>query len=508
MRSVVYAALMMGSIVATASGQPGPRANSRGAEQLEQLIAAAVVGQVVERIGGLPEALAVRETSPPKRLVELDRQTSRNETALIGSREPVQTTLLLSQSAEAGRAMVELKTKIARDFPLVAASQRPDPCTVEQARACLAPDEVALIYVCGRRLCDAIVVKPRADNGSAGVSLIPIPGADEFGEALGIMIDPDALQVREFYERAGADLYRMLIGPVEKQIQGKNLVIIPDGPLALLGFEALRDTTGKFLVESRRIRYAPSITALHSNRIWEAKRHKPVRPFLGIGDPFYTPDDPRRENRLVSPAASANALRLAENLPRLTSGGRGIHEVGRILGEPAEDVWTGLDASETRLKAASSQGRLSDYRYIFISAHARLGSGPARPPALILSLFEVRLDGNHIANDGLLTIGEASALRLNADLVVLSGCHSGVGNLAHGEDVTSLGRAFMSAGARGVLCSLWIVEDTDGTETIVNIFRALAAGQKPAVALREAKLKMIRAGWPPFRWAPLILIGQ
>ena len=459
-------------------------------------------------IGGLPEALAARETELQERLAQLHRQIRRNEVTSFDSREPIKTTELLSEMAAAQRAMDDLQSTIARDYPLVAATRRPNPCTVEQARACLAPNEVALIYVCGGKLCDAILVKPLTDGGPSGVSLIPLPGPGDFGESLGIMTDPDALQVRDFYERAGAELYRMLIEPVEKQIEGRNLLIIPDGPLALLNFEVLRDRTGRFLVETRHIRYSPSMTALHLNRVWDSKRPRPGQPFLGIGDPIYSPDDPRQGDRPISPAAGANLRSLGENLPRLTAASREVHEAGKALGAPAEDVWTGLDASETRLKAASSQGRLADYRLVHFAIHGRLGSGPGRPPALVLSLYEAETDKRPPTNDGLLTIGEASAIKLNADLVVLSGCHTGRGEMALGEGVTGLARGFLNAGTRGVLCSLWTLDDEEATDSMLGIYRSIVAGQDHAVALGEAKRKMIRAGLPPFRWAPLILIGQ
>jgi CHAT domain-containing protein len=200
--------------------------------------------------------------------------------------------------------------------------------------------------------------------------------------------------------------------------------------------------------------------------------------------------------------------RVGETLPRLDSASREVHGLGQILRAPADDVWTGHDASETRVKAASAQGRLLDYRFVHFATHGQLGSGPGRPPALVLSLFETGPDGTQPANDGLFTIGEASAIKLNADLVVLSGCHTGRGAIALGEGVTGLARAFLGAGARGVLCSLWTLDDAEATETMLEIYRSILAGKEPAVALREAKLKMIHAGWPPFRWAPLILIGQ
>jgi CHAT domain-containing protein/tetratricopeptide (TPR) repeat protein len=459
-------------------------------------------------IGGLSESLAVREAGLRERLARLDRDVRQNEVASFDTREPGRTAESLGQIAEAEHAMDEVQSQIARDYPLVASLRRPNPCNVEQARACLAPDEVALIYTCGARVGYVILVKPPAGDDPVGLAMIPVGGTADFGEKLGILSDPDALQVRDFYEKAGADLYRMLITPVENQIEGKNLVIVPDGPLALLNFEVLRDPTGKFLIETRRIRYAPSMTALHLNRTWESRRPKPTRPFLGIGDPVYTPDDPRLGGRPFPRAALATLERLGEALPRLTSASREVREAGQTAGAPKEDLWIGLDASETRLKEASGQGRLSAYRFVHFATHGQLGSGSDRPPALVLSLTEGGPDVNSPANDGIFTIGEASALQLNADLVVLSGCHTARGELALGEGVTGLARAFLIAGTRGVVCSLWTLDDTDATDAMRQVYRSIVAGQPPAVALRQAKLKMIREGQTPFRWAPLILIGR
>jgi CHAT domain-containing protein len=103
---------------------------------------------------------------------------------------------------------------------------------------------------------------------------------------------------------------------------------------------------------------------------------------------------------------------------------------------------------------------------------------------------------------------EVLNLKLNADLVVLSACRTGRGLLADGEGVTGLARAFLYAGSRGVLCSLWAVDDRETAQLMTAMYGGLKNRQPTAAALRAAKLEQIRAGKPPFYWAPFILIGE
>jgi CHAT domain-containing protein len=97
---------------------------------------------------------------------------------------------------------------------------------------------------------------------------------------------------------------------------------------------------------------------------------------------------------------------------------------------------------------------------------------------------------------------------MNADLVVLSACRTGQGRLNNGEGVTGLARAFLYAGSRGVLSSLWSVDDAETAHFMTDLYGQLKEGKAAADAVREAKLKMIAEGKPPVFWAPFILIGE
>jgi CHAT domain-containing protein len=173
-------------------------------------------------------------------------------------------------------------------------------------------------------------------------------------------------------------------------------------------------------------------------------------------------------------------------------------------------VLTGVQATEAAVKAASDKGHLARARYVHFATHGILGLDTGQPPALLLSLVgnDGQRDADGGVNDGLLRLDEVTRLKLNADLVVLSACETGKGRLHAGEGVTGLARAFLYAGSRGVVCSLWSVDDRETAAFMARLYGGLKDGQAAADALRAAKLAMIRAGKPPVYWAPFILIGE
>ena len=112
--------------------------------------------------------------------------------------------------------------------------------------------------------------------------------------------------------------------------------------------------------------------------------------------------------------------------------------------------------------------------------------------------------------DGLLQVYEIFNLKLNADLVVLSACKTGLGKEVRGEGLIGLTRAFMYAGARSLVVSLWQVADPSTAELMVKFYEQLDRATDKAAALRQAKLELIQAGRfaHPYYWAPFILAGE
>jgi CHAT domain-containing protein len=278
-----------------------------------------------------------------------------------------------------------------------------------------------------------------------------------------------------------------------------------------LPFELLVED-GRFLIETYRIRYAPSLTALHLVRLWERQRAKPDRPLWAVGDPVYDAQD----NRLTEPAQVASTTQAqrgqlarsegrpgAARFPRLEHSAAEVQKVAGLLQAPRASVHLGLEAQEARVKALSAAGELARVRYVHFATHGILGlETGGLQPSLVLSQV------NTGDEDGFLQLDEVTALRLNADLVVLSACRTGQGRLYNGEGVRGLARAFLYAGCKGVVCSLWAVSDRETVDLMTALYDRMRAGQPAAEALRAARLALLRDGKAPLYWAPFILIGE
>src|SRR5262249_9901254 len=184
------------------------------------------------------------------------------------------------------------------------------------------------------------------------------------------------------------------------------------------------------------------------------------------------------------------------------AGGAGAGPRARLQRAGNDDVVTGVLASEGVVKAASAKGVLARKRYVHLATHGILGSQEGRPPSLVLSL--VGNDGREELggpNDGFLTMPEVTHLRLNADLVVLSACETGRGDLVAGEGVVGLSRSFLYAGSRGIVCSLWNVDDARTATLMAALYSELKGGKvSSAEALARARRKLIADEQAPFYW--------
>ncbi|MBL8552421.1 MAG: CHAT domain-containing protein, partial [Hyphomonadaceae bacterium] len=161
-------------------------------------------------------------------------------------------------------------------------------------------------------------------------------------------------------------------------------------------------------------------------------------------------------------------------------------------------VLLGGRADETTVKQA-----IGGYRYLHFATHGLLAGDLGLPePAIALAASA--------EDDGYLMASEVERLRLNADLAVLSACNTGAGRIVAGEGVIGIARAFLRAGARSTMVSLWPVDDEGASVLMADFYRRLRAGGTPAAVLRESALAM-RAQAPyshPYYWAPFILIAR
>jgi CHAT domain-containing protein/Tfp pilus assembly protein PilF len=480
-----------------------------------------------ESIGGVSEDLRRQEMALDARLGALDARIAREQDRPLNQRDASRLTGLFEERRQAEAQRLQLVARMEREYPRYAALMYPRPCSLEEARACLGPNEVALLYVLGSEESFVVLLgrEDAASDRAHGLAVYPLPPAEAIAAQVEGLTDAEVLGQPARVAALGADAYDLLLAPLAEAIKGKDLLILPSGPLYALPFGLLGERTAepgrRFLVEGHRIRYTPSLTILSVVRQWDTTRTRPDRLLAAVGDPVYEASDERvrggadldrssreaREEYLGRMRGARDAAGL--RFDRLAFSGRELQEIARIMGTSPDDTLTGLRASEAVIKAASEAGLLARNRYVHFATHGILGLDVGRQPSLVLSL--VGNDGREQGggrNDGFLQMDEVTHLRLDADLVVLSACQSGRGRLRNGEGVSSLTRSFLYAGSRGVVCSLWQVADRETSEMMGGLYAGLKAGKPATDALRDAQLGMIAAGEPPLYWAPFVLVGQ
>jgi CHAT domain-containing protein/Tfp pilus assembly protein PilF len=312
----------------------------------------------------------------------------------------------------------------------------------------------------------------------------------------------DAIQARDPAAFAGSAraLYRQLLAQVEERLEGMSLVIVPDGLLSTVPFEALledeasadSDALPPFVLRDHAVSYAYSATVL----------------LQGLGQKRQSPTD---ELVAFAPAVGGGGDASRDALPPLPASRQEVTDVRRLFAKRAglfggwfsgrSRVYLGRDATEARLKSAG----LEHYRYVHLATH---GVVDEKHPGLSRLLLR-RQTGS--GEDGVLHLGEVYNLRLNADLVVLSACDTGRGRIARGEGIIGLTRGFLYAGAKSLLVSLWPVSDAAAADLVVDFYQELLAGRPRAEALRQAKLRTMGRNpeyAKPYYWSSLVLVGE
>ena len=325
----------------------------------------------------------------------------------------------------------------------------------------------------------------------------------------------------EEYLIAARRLHALLIHPIESRLAGvKRLVVVPDGPLYYLPFEVLlsRDDSRAggpidfrrlpYLVNRFEISYALSGTLYSESRSGIHRSRNKDLSFAGFAP--VSRELNGRNPRTGETHSTGVAYFGRESLSPFTKQFRALpyseDEVKSIAreftlsGRPSRYA-TGSEATKEEFEAdAPGKG------VIHIATHGLIDEdSPGRccPRLFSDTRIEVRVNA-------LLHAGEVYELRLDADLVTLSSCESGVGKLVRGEGLMALTRGFFYAGARNVLCSLWKVYDRQADELMREFYRHVLGGDTYPAALRKAKLKMIAniRSAHPFKWAGFELIGE
>ena len=276
-------------------------------------------------------------------------------------------------------------------------------------------------------------------------------------------------QYLHLQKRALCTLYDTIIDPIQDLFSGSELVFIPEGPLCLAPFAAFMSPDSKYLCESFRIRVAPSLTSLKMIAQCPVDYHHKSGVLL-VGDP---------------------CVQDVANLKPLPCAREEVNMIGEMVGSTP---LVGRQATKDDVLR-----RLGSVALVHIAAHGNIETG------------EIALapNGTRSEADFILTMKDVKQVQLRARLVVLSCCHSARGEIK-AEGVVGIARAFLGAGARSVLVSLWAIDDKATLEFMKNFYQHLVAGKSASEALNRA-MNCMRESTEfsdVTHWAPFVLIGD
>ncbi|MEL7250738.1 MAG: CHAT domain-containing tetratricopeptide repeat protein [Bacteroidota bacterium] len=306
----------------------------------------------------------------------------------------------------------------------------------------------------------------------------------------------------------GADLYGQLLSPLQSDLQGINhLVFVGELALRNLPFEALliRPTKGEeisdwpFLIRDYQISYQYSATAYV---LTQQKTSITNQSLLAFAPVFTADQQPSAELRTSDfPMDSLSRSITDGQFSPLPASRDEVLAIAQSL--PASSQKTILLESEATKAALLRSLNGPSYQYVHIATHGLANLKEARRTALACYTEEE-------ASAGLLYLDEIQLQAVKADLVVLSSCDSGLGRFAGGEGMLALNRAFLYAGARNVVSSLWKVSDEQTKNFMLHFYAALISGKSYSAALQAAKLQMLATSATslPRYWSPFMLMGQ
>ena len=308
-------------------------------------------------------------------------------------------------------------------------------------------------------------------------------------------------------------LYKLVIKqPLAKQLKTKNsLIISPDGGLKLLPFETLfNKENSKYLIEEKEIRYIPSGKELV--RLYKYSKDKVNKKQSAV---IFA--NPNFDTKITS--ASKEEIAITPN----TSRSGIIKSLFRMRFSPLPGTKAEAEAIKETLKkntvseyqeskaTESTLMKVKEPKILHIATHGFFINDTTIPNPMLKS--GIALAGANASvikgkSDGVVTALKLSGLDLKGtELVVLSACETGVVDINATDSVSGLSKAFIQAGAKNIVMSLWSVDDEATKELMISFYQEMKENKNYAKALKAAKLKMIAQGRHPFYWAAFVVSG-
>jgi CHAT domain-containing protein len=481
------------------------------------------------------EFVQSQSTAPsnlPEQIDELIRQCN-EQMNVVGqfrragelAEQAVDLSLKIGDKARATDELDGFHAEIRQQNPRYANIHYPNPIRLSQIQHRLLDDRTALVeYLLGEKRSLVWVVTKQ------GIATAVLPSGEEIENATHryrkILATPvSALTIQQSLaeiNRLGAKLYRSVFEPIERAVSSsRTLIIIPDGGLNYLPFEALVCRLGYappaerrtgYLAEKFAFVYGPSASALATVQEMNGGAAIPSKMLLAFGAPntwsFANGVSSKPSKQNGGSGYGRDSLSVAKeyaergfSIAQLPYARDEILAISRLF--PASQVRTYI--GPTARESAVKSEKINEFRYIHFASHGFLDE--VRPDRSGIMLSHTP----DSEEDGVLRVDEIMRLRLNADLVTLSACSTGLGKLVDGEGILGLTRAFFYAGARNVAMSLWNVNDSATSAFMEAFYRNLKHGLAKPEALRQTKLEFMRNAhslWRhPYFWAAFVIEG-
>jgi CHAT domain-containing protein len=413
----------------------------------------------------------------------------------------LQLRILKASAAERKRLLTDLLNLEQRAGQIEAEEDPPwlrretQPIPVARLQKALGADEAILEYVLTDPISYCLAISRER------VAVFRLPGRSQIGKQVGELLT--ALRKNTATAELEAATYAAVVAPAQTVVAAKaRLIVIPDGPLYSLPFEMIGPRTDQRLLTSHVVTYSPSGTVF--TLLSEKKGPPAPEPLLAIAT---------GSDALAGATANASQKQPFSNINRevfdlgqpqlspLPAANGEARTVAEILGRKSVTL-LGDSATESALKKQP----LGQFRVLHFAVHGLVSTRFPDRSALVLYPDPA---GNE---DGYWQAREIARTQLNADLVTLSACDVGSGQVVGEEGVSNLVRPFLIAGARTVVANIWEANDDFSRGLMREFYSRLAAGVDKGRALQQAKLEMIRKygeDASPLRlWAGFIMVGE
>lgn len=452
-----------------------------------------------------------------------------------------------TELANAEKSLLKLDEKIGKRIPAYAQLRNPKPISTAEAQKWCGKKRAVLEYVLWnpelssdknakiKSYCIVLTNKK--------VNIVELDGEYDYTAAINKLRNGIKNLKRESqFENVRNELYEKLISPVSHYIGGaKELVIVPDGNLSFLPFDVLRkDESSKMLGDKYAVALSPSISV----SVLSEKKNLTDRKMLAFGGAWYdtklTPDEHKAgfTEEGITRGAKRGATQVDFELETQNDAQRSyiesdIKENGPKSYFDAKNLrWQDLpgtitelnalkdnvftsdsfseivqeEASEKNLKRLSSDGKLALYPILHFACHGYFDNKISDMSSVLFSEVSGALKDSN--DDGYLTISETALLNLNADLVCLSACETGLGEMKAGDGMVGLTRAFMVAGAKQVGASLWCVDDEATAKFMSSMYeKVVKNGMDYPTAYQKTKAEFRKDEdfEHPYYWSAFVL---